>query len=63
MKKFSIILFITCFVGVLASVYGLCVVTRNSEQFYLLTYLFFLFFICNAIVLINYKEIDKIMSK
>jgi hypothetical protein len=63
MKRFSIVLAAACVLGVLATVYGLCVVATNSDQFYLLTYLFFLFTICYGIVLINHKEIDRLMSK
>lgn len=62
MKRFSIVLAAACILGSLTTIYGLFVAT-NNEQFALLTYLFLLFTICYAIVLISHKEIDKLMSK
>ena len=62
MKRFSIVLASACVFGSLTTIYGLFVAT-NKEQFALLVYLFLLFTICYAIVLISHKEIDKLMSK
>jgi inner membrane protein involved in colicin E2 resistance len=63
MKRFSIVLAAACVFGSLATIYGLFFVATNKEQFALLVYLFLLFTICYAIVLISHKEIDKLMSK
>jgi inner membrane protein involved in colicin E2 resistance len=63
MKRFSIVLASVCAFASLTTIYGLFFVATNKEQFALLVYLFLLFTICYAIVLISHKEIDKLMSK
>ena len=63
MKKHSIIMTITCLVGMVTSLIGLWTIATNNDQIALLTYLFLAFTISGAIVLVNHKEFDKTLSK
>ncbi len=63
MKKHSIIMTITCLVGMVTCLVGLWTIVKNNEQFVLLSYLFLTFGITGAIVLVCHKEFDKALSK
>ena len=63
MKKHSIIMTITCLVGMVTSLVGLWTIATNNEQIALLTYLFLAFGICGSIILICHKEFDRAFSK
>jgi hypothetical protein len=63
MKKHSIIMTITCLVGMVTSLVGLWTIATNNEQIALLTYLFLAFAISGTIILVCHKEFDRTLSK